>query len=204
MEIPENILRIYAIAVIISALIILVEGNGILFSPSVLFLLGFRIKTMHGININLDSFEIGKEYTTSKVKFVRLSKNSCVFSRRFGFFSGNGNISIKGEILKTNSGTILIWRIPLGSTMFFSLWFLGWISPIFGIFQLTANQVFTADFLFSVSILFGTSFLFVFFYFVRLKSEKKKAQIAYSEILFLSLHNQHPANQDVKLEKSNV
>ena len=203
MEIPLNVLRIYGIAVIISALIILVEGNGILFSPSVLFLLGFKIKTMHGINIALDSFEIGKEYTTSKVKFVRLSKNSCVFSRRFGFFS-NGNIAIKGEILKTASGTQLIWRIPLGSTMFFSLWFLGWISPVFGIFQLKASQVFTAEFALSFSILLGTSFLFLFMYFAFLKSEKKKAQIAFSEILFLSLRNQNFVNQDVKLEKSNV
>ncbi len=203
MEIPESILRIYGIAVIISALIIVVEGNGILFSPSVLFLLGIRIKTMHGIKIDLDSFEIGKEYTTSKVKFVRLSKNSCVFSRRFGFFS-NGNVSIKGEILNTNSGTILIWRIPLGSTMFFSLWFLGWISPIFGIFQLTASQIFTTDFLFYASILFGTSFLFLFFYFASLNSEKKKAQIAFSEILFLSLRNQKNAIQDVKLKDNNV
>jgi hypothetical protein len=204
MEIPESILRVYYIAVIISWLIIVVEGNGILFSPSVLFLLGFRIKTMHGIKINLDSFEIGKEYTTSKVKFVRLSKNSCVFSRRFSFFSANGNISIKGEILKTNSDTLLIWRIPLGSTMFFSLWFLGWISPIFGIFQLTASQIFTTDFLFSASILFGSSFLFLLFYFASLKSEKKKAQIAFSEILFLSLHNQNLVTQGVKLENSNV
>ncbi|MBL8078321.1 MAG: hypothetical protein JNM55_10205 [Anaerolineales bacterium] len=203
MEIPESILRIYAVAVIISALVIAVEGNGMMFSPSVLFLLGFKIKTMNGININLDCFEIGKEYTTSKVKFVRLSKNSCVFSRRFGFFS-NGNISIKGEILNTNSGTILIWRIPLGSTMFFSLWFLGWISPIFGIFQLTASQIFTADFLFNASILFGTSLLFLFTYFASLNSEKKKAQIAFSEILFLSLRNRNFANQDVKLENSNV
>ena len=203
MEIPEIVLRIYGIAVIISALIILVEGNGILFSPSVLFLLGFKIKTMHGINIALDSFEIGKEYTTSKVKFVRLSKNSCVFSRRFGFFS-NGNIAIKGEILKTASGTQLIWRIPLGSTMFFSLWFLGWISPVFGIFQLKASQVFTAEFALSASILLGTSFLFLFMYFAFLNSEKKKAQIAFSEILFLSLRNQNFVNQDVKLEKNNV
>ncbi len=203
MEIPESILRIYAVAVIISALVIVVEGNGMMFSPSVLFLLGFKIRTMNGININLDSFEIGKEYTTSKVKFVRLSKNSCVFSRRFGFFS-NGNISIKGEILKTNSGTILIWRIPLGSTMFFSLWFLGWISPVFGIFQLKASQIFTTDFLFSASILFGTSLLFLFIYFASLNSEKKKAQIAFSEILFLSLRNQKLPNQDVKLENNKV
>ena len=186
MEIPENILRVYYIAVIVSALIIIVETNGMLFAPSFLFLFGIKIKTMYGININLDSFEIGKEYTTAHVKFVRFSKNSCVFSRRFGFFS-NAHVAIKGEILQTNSGTVLIWRIPFGSTMFFSLWLLGWISPFFGIFQLTASKIFNAEFAFSVLVLLLTTLLVLFIYFYSLKLEQKKAQLAFSEILFLSL-----------------
>jgi len=51
MEIPENILKVYYIAVIVSALIMIVEGYGMLYSPSALFLLGVRIKTIHGIII---------------------------------------------------------------------------------------------------------------------------------------------------------
>src|SRR5688572_27747997 len=132
MEIPISILRIYGIAVIISALLIAVETNAMLFAPSFLFRFGLRIKTVHGISINLEGFEIGKEYKTAHVKFVRFSKNSCLFSRRFDFFS-NAHVAIKGEILQTESGTVLIWRIPLGSTMFFSLWLLGWNSSFFGI-----------------------------------------------------------------------
>jgi hypothetical protein len=176
-EMQESILRIYAVAVIISVLLVAVETNAMLFAPSILFRFGLRIKTIHGLRINLETFDIGKEYKTAHVKFVRFSKNSCLFSRRFGFFS-NVHVAIKGEILQTESGTIMIWRIPLGSTMFYSLWLLGWVSPFFRIFQLTANQIFTANFVFSVSLLLLVAVIFLFIYFYSLRSEQKKAKLA--------------------------
>jgi hypothetical protein len=190
MEIPESFLRIYYIAVFISALILAVETNAMLFTPSFLFRFGIRIKTIYGLRINLETFEIGKEYKTAHVKFVRFSKNSCLFSRRFGFFS-NAHVAIKGEILHTESGTIMIWRIPLGSTMFYSLWLLGWVSSFFAIFRLTANQIFTANFSLSVLMLLLVTVIFLFIYFSSLRSEQEKAKLAFSEILFLTLHKQN-------------
>jgi hypothetical protein len=190
MDISESVLRIYYIAVIISALITLVESIAMLFTPSVLFRYGIRIKTFHGIRINLESFEIGREYKTDHAKFVRLSKNSCLLSRRFNFWSSA--FSVKSEILHTTSETVLIWRIPFGQPMFFSLWLLGWISPLFSIFQLTANQILTAEFAFSISILLLSTLLFLFFCCFALKSAQNKAKIAFSEILRLSLHKKSP------------
>jgi hypothetical protein len=184
----ESILRLYGIAVIISAILIVIETNAMLFAPSFLFRFGLRIKTMRGIHIDLDSFEIGKEYKTAHVKFVRDSKNSCLFSRRFGFFS-NPHVAIKGEILQSESGTMLIWRIPLGSILFFSLWLFGWIKPL-SIFYLTASEIFTVDFVFSTVVTLLITFLVLFIYFYSLQQEQKRAQLVLSDILFLSLHNQ--------------
>ena len=153
-----------------------------------LFRFGIKVKATPCVNVNLEHFEIWRSYTTKHVKFTRISENSCVFCHRFGFFRINTPFPIKGELIRSNAGTVLIWRIPIGSTMFFSLWLLGWLSPVFGIFRLNASQIFSEDYAISILFLLFGVFWIWFLCFISAKLEQKRARLALSELLFLSLH----------------
>ena len=182
--------KIYVVAVLISFFLFIVEGYGMMLSSFFLFHFGVKIKTTPCVNVKLERFEIGKGYSTKHAKFTRIDENSCVFCHRFGLFRINTPFPIKGEIVRNDSGTQLTWRIPLGSTLFFSLWLLGWITPVFGIFRLTASQIFSQDFAFSILLLLFGVFWVWLIWFISAKLEEKRARLALSELLFLSLHEQ--------------
>jgi hypothetical protein len=182
--------KIYIAAVLISFFLYIAEGYGMMLSSFFLFRFGVKIKATPCVNVNLNRFEIGKGYSTKHAKFTRVDENSCVFCHRFGLFRINTPFPIKGEIVRNGSGTQLTWRIPLGSTMFFSLWLLGWISPILGLLRLPISQIFSKDSAFSILVLLFGVFWVWFIWFISAKLEEKRARLALSELLFLSLHEQ--------------
>jgi hypothetical protein len=154
-----------------------------------LFRIGITIKKTQGIKINLNQFEIGRLYETEHARFKFVSRDLCFFCHRFRFLQIRTPFPIKGEIFRDSSETILIWRIPLGSVMFFALWLFGWLSPLlFGTFKLTGSQILSADFgisvlatLFGVGVVLGVSLFSAYV-------EQKRARLALSELLFLSFH----------------
>jgi hypothetical protein len=190
MEIPTAVLRIYFIAVIGSWLLYMVERFAIsLFQSFDFCRVGIKVKTFQDVDVNPDNFEIGKVYETKHAKLKRVNKNSCLFYCREGFFQINTPFPIKGEILRNESGTLLIWRIPLGSTLFFSLCLLGWFSPLlFGTFQLNASQIFSTGIAFGLLATFvGIGFMW-FLYASSSRIEQKRVRLALSELEPFSFH----------------
>ena len=189
MEIHEYVLRIYYIAVMVSALLYLFESFGMMFSSFFLFRFGFIVKTTYGVNINIENFEIGKGYTTTHAKFTRVSKNSCLFCHRFGFFRINTPVPIKGEILRNENGTLLIWRIPFSSIMFFVLFLLGWfIPPLMWMFPLNVSEIFSSNFATNcLATLVGIVFMWGLIA-SSSQLEQKRIRLALSELLLSSLH----------------
>jgi hypothetical protein len=181
-------LTVLSVVVLISFALYLVEVYGMILSSSFLFRFGVKVKTMPAANFNLDRFEIGKGYTTEHAKFTRINTNSCVFCHRFGFFRVNTPFPIKGEIVQNDSETQLIWRIPLGSTLFFSLWLLGWLSPLVGMLQLITGGAMVDNLAFSLLIFFGGILGACFLLFYSAWLEQKRARLALSELMFYSLH----------------
>jgi hypothetical protein len=183
MEIPGIVLRIYSILTIGSFLLYLVERFTTPSLESCLFRLGVKVRTFQETDVDLEQFEIGKVYETNHARLKRVNRNSCFFYYRQGFFQINTPFPIRGEVSRDKSGTLLIWRIPLGSTIFFSLVLLGWvIPPLIGMFQLNISQIFRSDFIVSIlATLAGVVFMW-FLYAGSSSIEQKRARLAISEL----------------------
>ncbi len=183
----EILIRLFYIAAIVSWLLTIIEGIAAwLFSPF-FFRVGVKIFSEKGRNFNMDKFEIGEVYTTSHAKFKRVSEDSCLFRYREFFFKTNTPFPIKGEVLQDASGSSIIWRIPLGSTLFFLLWLIPWVlGGIVSLFRLDiANGLF--------SIIVGIGFV-LFMIGISIPLESSRTQIALSEMA-ISAENNLPAKQ---------
>lgn len=184
----ENIITgIFSIAVIGSWLLSVIEGIAIwLFFPF-FFRIGVKVYTAQGRSINIDKFEIGEVYTTSHAKFKRINENSCLFRYQESPFKIHTPFPVKGEILRNDSGLSVIWRVPLGSTLFFLLWLTPWVlGGIISLFHLDiANGLF--------AIIVGIGFI-LFMIAISMPLENSRAQIALSE-LTISAENNLPAHQ---------
>ena len=160
-----------------------------------LFRLGITVRTIQGIDFNSDHFEIGKVYETDHAKFKRVGENSCLFRYRHRIFQVRTAFPIKGEILRNKSGVLLIWRLPLGSFMFYVLWLLGWVClGLSTMFHESQTQLLTValgtGFAFSVfATLAGVGFAW-FIYASSAIIERKRAGLAFSELQQFSFLSQ--------------
>jgi hypothetical protein len=181
METKTLVLLTFGIAIFSSMLLYLAERAAIASLGSFLFRVGFTVKTFQQANINLNQFSIGRVYETAHAKFRRVSEESCFFCYRVGRYELYTPFPIKGEIVGNESETLLIWRIPLGSTLFLGL-------AMFGLLALTLSRaILISDLgfslpLFLVSIL-GTCLLIWF----SARLERKHAHLALSELISFSL-----------------
>ena len=179
---------IFSFSVIGIMLVVIIESIAVYYFLPMFFRAGIKVKTTQGLNIQISQLEIGKIYETSHVRFKRINKNSCLFTHRFSFFQIRTPFPIKGEISLSESGTSLIWRIPLGSTLFWGLWLLVWCSSFFiDIYRLFLKQINFTDFAFTIfAVLFGL-FWVSLIYALSEQTEEKRARLALSELLFFSL-----------------
>jgi hypothetical protein len=164
-----------------------------------LFRVGVKVKTVEGIDINLDRFKIGIEYATEHAKFKRISENSCLFRHRYRFFSFQYQtpFPVKGEILQHGSGSCLIWRVPLGTSIFFSLWLLGGV--IIGITALIRLEIAAGFYALGLSI--GVTLIFIM---ISVGVEAQRAWTALSEIRTLSEIKEQSLNISPLFYKLNI
>src|SRR5690242_2839984 len=123
--------RIYISAFIGLILFDMIELIATSFFVPALFRIGIKVRMIPDTNINLEHFEIGKEYKTKHIKLKRVSENSCLYFYRPSLFQMKTFFPIRYEILINEAGTqLIIWRMPLGSILIGLLWIVVWINPL--------------------------------------------------------------------------
>jgi|CXWL01.1.fsa_nt_gi hypothetical protein len=185
MNVLESIYTIVGLGVVLFGI---VESAATYFLAPTLFRIGIKTKTVQSIDVKFEQLEIGKEYKTSHARFKRISKNSCLFLYRSELFQIYTPFRVKGEVLQSKAGTLLIWRIELIPTIFVFLWLILCVgSLVQNIFQSSLNQLFSMDFASSVLATFFGIFCAWLLYALSAQIEEKRAQLAFSELLFFSL-----------------
>ena len=162
------------------------------FLSPIFFRVGIKIKATQSISVDIQQFQIGKVYKTSHAKLKRISKNSCLFRYRRKFLEYGTPFAINGEIQQNNDGLFLIWRIPLAPVIFILIWILLYMANIatilFNIFQENPGQAFQVLFLQQTAITFVGIIWWLFIFTSSLKTEEPRIQLAFSELMFSSLH----------------
>jgi hypothetical protein len=157
-----------------------------LFVPA-FFRIGIRIKKTRVSSININQFDIGKVYTTKSTRFKRVNENSCLFHHRIKFFKLYTPFPISGEILQNKAETFLIWRIPISTTFFFIIWITGWLAPLFNIWQLQWNEIFSKEFAFWLLAECLGIFMFLLMCAISVQVEDKRARDMFTELLMYSV-----------------
>jgi hypothetical protein len=104
---------------------------------------------------------------------------------------------VKGEILQCESGLVLIWRVPLGTSVFLTLWLIGGlISGILSLFRL--------DIAAGLSTIGASIGFILIFIMISVGIEGERARIALSEIKTLSETYKPPLNTSALLYKLNL
>ena len=81
----------------------------------------------------------------------------------------------------------MIWRIPISTTLFFITWITIWLPPLFNIWQLQWNEVFSKDFAF---LLLAEGFGVLWFLLmsaISVQVEDKRARDMFTELLMYSV-----------------
>ena len=151
------------------------------------FRVGIRIKKAKVSNININQFDIGKVYTTKHARFKRIDENSCLFHHRTKFFQVRTPFPISDEVLQDGSETFLIWRIPISTTLCFIIWITGWLAPLFNIWQLQWNEIFSKDFAFWLLAEGFGVFWFLLICAISVQVEDKRARDMFTELLMYSV-----------------
>ena len=151
------------------------------------FRIGIRIKKTRVPSININQFDMGKVYTTKHARFKRVDEGSCLFHYQPKFFQIRTPFPISGEVLQNKSETLLIWRIPISTTLFFIIWITGWLAPLFNIWQLQWSEIFSKDFAFwLLAECFGI-FMFLLMCAFSVQVEDKRAHEMFTELLMYSV-----------------
>jgi hypothetical protein len=161
------------------------------------FRLGPKVKTVQKVDINLGRFKIGKEYTTAHAKFIRISKDTCLFRHRDSFFHSHTPFPVKAEISQSEIGSFLIWRVPLSTSIFFGLVLISLLTG--GILSLLRMET-AADFS-AIGWTIGFTLVLVM---LSAGVEGKRARTAFSEIKTLSETFEKPIDPTVLFYKLNL
>jgi hypothetical protein len=193
----ETLTNLFGIVVLGSWLLAGIESISMWFFVPFLLRIGVKVKTVQGVDVNLEHFKIGIEYATEHAKFIRTSKNSCLFCHRLFFFQFHTAFPVKGEILQRESGLFLIWRVPLGTSIFLMLWLIvGLISGILSLFRLDIVAGLSA-----IGASIGFTLIFIM---ISVGIEGERARIALSEIKTLSETYEPPLNTSALFYKLNL
>jgi len=193
----EILPTLFGIAVLGLWLFALIESTAIWLFVPFLFRMGVKVKTEQGIEVNLDRFKIGIEYATEHAKFIRISKNSCLFCHRYFFFQLHTPFPVKGEILQSDSGLLQIWKVPLSSSLFLTLLLIGGL--ISGILSLSHLDIATGFSAIGASI--GIALIFIM---ISVQIEGERARTALSEIKTLSETSEPRLNTSALFYKLNL
>jgi hypothetical protein len=188
---------LFGITVLGSWLFAIIESIAMWFFVPFLFRVGVRVKTVQGIDVKLDRFKIGIEYATDHAKFIRISKDSCLFRHRHSFFQLHTGFPVNGEILQCDSGSFLIWRVPLSSSLLLTLWLIGGL--ISGMLLLFRLDIAGGFFVLGGSI--GFALISVM---ISVGVEGERARIALSEIKILSETKEQPLNMSALFFKLKI
>jgi hypothetical protein len=135
--------------------------------------LGIKVYSINGMPLYFDGLEIGQQYETNHAKFIRVSKNSCIFRYRHSFLEPFTPLLMKGEIIRKKSVINLVYRVAVGP-VFLAICLFGWCIGIpYPILNPTVSELILHGFgIVFVGLIFG-SYAFV---------ELKRTRVAISEI----------------------
>jgi len=165
-----------------------------------LFRMGPKVKTVQNVDINFGRFKLGREYATAHAKFKRISKDTCLFRQRSqwnSFFHFNTPFPVRGEISQSENGSLLIWRVPLGTSLFFAIaLFVGLISGILSLSRLEIAA--------GLSVIVGPIGITSVFVMLSALIEGERARTAFSEIKTRSETIEKPADASALFYKLNL